>query len=67
MVNPEWAASEEDGRRRERDSLDISKTVYTSTMKAPKDAYVAFAEKGAGNAKMSKHKMYVSFSLFGWF
>jgi hypothetical protein len=38
-------------------SLDISKTVYTSTMKAPKDAFRAFAERGASNAKMSKRKI----------
>jgi formate/nitrite transporter len=38
-------------------SLDISKTVYTATVKAPKDSYRAFAEKGASNAKMSKRKI----------
>mmetsp|Transcript_24509 Transcript_24509/g.58144 ORF Transcript_24509/g.58144 Transcript_24509/m.58144 type:complete len:397 (-) Transcript_24509:625-1815(-) len=39
--------------RSERKSLDISKTSYTSLVKAPKDAYVAFAEKGKSNAQMS--------------
>lgn len=43
--------------RSERFSLDITKTVYTSSIKAPKDAYIAFAEKGASNAKMSKLKI----------
>ena len=41
----------------EQTSLDISKTVYSQTMKSPKDAYIAFAEKGASNAKMSKTKI----------
>mmetsp|Transcript_21521 Transcript_21521/g.32567 ORF Transcript_21521/g.32567 Transcript_21521/m.32567 type:complete len:468 (+) Transcript_21521:153-1556(+) len=39
-------------------SLDLSKTVYTSSMKSPKDAYIAFVEKGVGNAKMSKRKIF---------
>jgi formate/nitrite transporter len=39
-------------------SLDLSKTIYVSTMKSPKDAYVAFAEKGAANAKMAKRKIF---------
>lgn len=37
--------------RSERQSLDISKTQYTALVKAPKDAYIAFAEKGKSNAK----------------
>jgi hypothetical protein len=37
--------------RSERKSLDISKTQYTSLVKAPKDSYIAFAEKGKSNAK----------------
>jgi len=41
----------------EQSSLDISKTVYASSMKSPKDAYLAFAEKGASNAKMAKTKI----------
>lgn len=41
----------------EQKSLDISKTVYSQTMKSPKDAYLAFAEKGASNAKMAKKKI----------
>lgn len=43
--------------RSERLSLDISETIYTSSMKSPKDAYLAFAEKGASNAKMQKRKI----------
>ena len=43
--------------RSERLSLDISETIYTSSMKSPKDAYIAFAEKGASNAKMQKRKI----------
>jgi len=43
--------------RSERQSLDISKTTYSSTIKAPRDAYIAFAEKGASNAKMAKTKI----------
>ena len=41
----------------EQKSLDISKTVYSQTLKSPKDSYLAFAEKGASNAKMSKTKI----------
>ena len=37
--------------RSERQSLDISKTQYTQLVKAPKDAYKAFAEKGKSNTK----------------
>jgi formate/nitrite transporter len=43
--------------RSERKSLDISKTTYSSTMKSPKDSYIALAEKGASNAKMMKRKI----------
>mmetsp|Transcript_25613 Transcript_25613/g.46244 ORF Transcript_25613/g.46244 Transcript_25613/m.46244 type:complete len:354 (-) Transcript_25613:120-1181(-) len=43
--------------RSERLSLDISETIYTSSIKSPKDAYIAFAEKGASNAKMQKRKI----------
>eukprot|EP00529_Nitzschia_sp_RCC80_P021447 CAMPEP_0113487062 /NCGR_PEP_ID=MMETSP0014_2-20120614/25317_1 /TAXON_ID=2857 /ORGANISM="Nitzschia sp." /LENGTH=387 /DNA_ID=CAMNT_0000380751 /DNA_START=420 /DNA_END=1583 /DNA_ORIENTATION=+ /assembly_acc=CAM_ASM_000159 len=43
--------------RSERRSLDISKTQYVSLIKAPKDAYIAFAEKGASNANMSAIKI----------
>jgi formate transporter len=50
-------APEGEGFRSERVSLDISKTIYTSSMKSPKDSYLAFAEKGAANAKMSKTKI----------
>lgn len=46
-----------EGWRSERVSLDISKTIYTSSIKTPKDSYIAFAEKGAANAKMSKTKI----------
>jgi len=38
--------------RTERQSLDISKTTYSALVKSPKDAYIAFAEKGMSNAKM---------------
>ncbi|KAG7342406.1 formate/nitrite transporter family protein [Nitzschia inconspicua] len=38
--------------RMERQSLDISKTTYVSLIKSPKDAYIAFAEKGKSNAQM---------------
>lgn len=48
--NPEWARAENDDRQSEWAKLDISQTIYTSSMKAPKDAYIAFAEKGAANA-----------------
>ena len=37
--------------RSERQSLDISKTTYVSLVKAPKDSYMAFAEKGKSNGK----------------
>lgn len=42
----------------EQASLDISKTVYSQTIKSPKDSYLAFAEKGASNAKMGKMKIF---------
>jgi hypothetical protein len=35
--------------RSERRSLDISKTTYTSLVKAPKDAYMAVSDKKEGN------------------
>lgn len=38
--------------RSERKSLDITKTTYSALVKSPKDAYIAFAEKGMSNAKM---------------
>jgi formate/nitrite transporter FocA (FNT family) len=53
----DWVQETEDAERSERNSLDISKTVYTSSIKAPKDSYIAFAEKGAANAHMSKRKI----------
>ena len=43
--------------RSERQSLDISKTTYTSLVKAPKDSYMAFAEKGKSNGKLSRRLM----------
>jgi len=43
--------------RSERKSLDISKTTYVSSIKSPKDSYIALAEKGMSNAKMSKRKI----------
>lgn len=51
--------------RSERFSLDISKTIYTSNMKSPKDSYTAFAEKGASNAKMAKTKIFHQAALGG--
>lgn len=50
--------SEETKAQHEMASLDLSKTIYTSSMKSPKDSYVAFAEKGAANAKMAKRKIF---------
>jgi len=44
--------------RSERAALDIAKTQYSSSMKSPQDAYLAFVEKGAANAKMSKRKIF---------
>ena len=44
--------------RRERKSLDISQTTYTALVKSPKDAYIAFAEKGMSNAKMHWLKIF---------
>jgi formate/nitrite transporter FocA (FNT family) len=41
----------------ERLSLNISKTIYTLSIKSPRDAYIAFAEKGTSNAKMQKCKI----------
>jgi formate/nitrite transporter len=38
-------------------SLDLSKTINTSSLKTPKDSYIAFAEKGAANAKLAKRKI----------
>jgi len=38
--------------RSERKSLDITKTTYSALVKSPRDAYIAFAEKGMSNAKM---------------
>jgi formate/nitrite transporter len=31
--------------------------IYTSSIKSPKDSYIAFAEKGSSNAKMTKSKI----------
>ncbi len=44
--------------RSERKSLDISKTTYSALVKSPKDAYIAFAEKGMSNAKMHWMKIF---------
>ena len=49
--------SDENKSEHEQYSLDISKTLYTSSLKSPKDSYIAFAEKGAANAKMAKRKI----------
>lgn len=50
--------SQESHSEHELISLDMTKTVYQSSIKSPKDAYVAFAEKGAANAKMAKRKIF---------
>jgi hypothetical protein len=50
--------SEETMNEHELLNLDLSKTIYISSMKSPKDAYVAFAEKGKANAKMAKRKIF---------
>lgn len=50
--------SDENKSEHESYSLDISKTIYTSSLKSPKDSYIAFAEKGAANAKMAKRKIF---------
>jgi hypothetical protein len=31
--------------------------IYTPSIKSPEDSYIAFAEKGASNAKMTKSKI----------
>jgi formate/nitrite transporter len=49
--------SEETRSRSEYRALDLSKTIYTSSIKTPKDSYIAFAEKGAANAKLPKRKI----------
>jgi formate/nitrite transporter len=49
--------SEETLSEHENLSLDLSKTIYTSSLKSPKDSYISFAEKGAANAKMAKRKI----------
>lgn len=54
---PDWAHEDSEGTQSEKSKLDISQTIYTSSFKKPLDAYIAFAEKGAGNSKMSKHKI----------
>lgn len=50
--------SEETRAEHEMASLNLSKTIYTASIKSPKDSYVAFAEKGAANAKMAKRKIF---------
>jgi hypothetical protein len=50
--------SEENRDEHEMASLNLSKTIYTASIKSPKDSYVAFAEKGAANAKMAKRKIF---------
>jgi formate/nitrite transporter len=49
--------SEENMSQHETMSLNLSKTIYTSSLKSPKDSYIAFAEKGAANAKLPKRKI----------
>eukprot|EP00527_Entomoneis_sp_CCMP2396_P009820 CAMPEP_0198136574 /NCGR_PEP_ID=MMETSP1443-20131203/218_1 /TAXON_ID=186043 /ORGANISM="Entomoneis sp., Strain CCMP2396" /LENGTH=364 /DNA_ID=CAMNT_0043797821 /DNA_START=33 /DNA_END=1127 /DNA_ORIENTATION=- len=52
------ATSDENTAEHESYSLDLSRTIYTSSMKSPKDAYIAFAEKGAANCKLPKRKIF---------
>mmetsp|Transcript_20173 Transcript_20173/g.43548 ORF Transcript_20173/g.43548 Transcript_20173/m.43548 type:complete len:366 (-) Transcript_20173:75-1172(-) len=54
----EEKSSDENKSEHESYSLDLSKTIYTSSLKSPKDSYIAFAEKGAANAKMAKRKIF---------
>ena len=42
----------------ENQNLDISKTTYISSMKNPRDSYLAFADKGKSNAQMAKAKIF---------
>lgn len=60
QVSPEEEEMLSDDNKAEHEmaSLDLSKTIYTSSMKSPKDSYIAFAEKGAANAKMAKRKIF---------
>jgi formate transporter len=51
--------------RSEYKNLDLSKIQYTSSVKSPKDTYLAFAEKGASNARMSKIKIFHQSVLSG--
>jgi formate/nitrite transporter FocA (FNT family) len=44
--------------RSERKNLDISKTTYSALVKSPRDAYIAFSEKGMSNAKMHWIKIF---------
>lgn len=59
FASPEEEEMQSDETKAEHElvSLDLSKTIYTSSMKSPKDSYVAFAEKGAANARMAKRKI----------
>ena len=45
-------------RRRNERAKRLSKTTYTSLVKAAPDAYIAFAEKGASNAHLPKRKIF---------
>ena len=60
METPEDAEMESSENKEEHEmaSLDLSKTIYTSSLKAPKDSYIAFAEKGAANCHMPKRKIF---------
>ena len=62
--SPEWAVEELEVRS-EYANLDIGKTQYTSSLKAPKDAYFAFVEKGQANAQLSKHDIFFQSVLGG--
>jgi len=60
LESPEDAEMESSENKEEHEmaSLDLSKTIYTSSLKAPKDSYIAFAEKGAANCHMPKRKIF---------
>ena len=61
---PDWAVQELEVRS-EYANLDIRKTQYTSTVKAPKDAYFALSEKGQSNALLAKHDILLQSILGG--
>lgn len=63
-VTPEWAVNELEFRS-EYANLDIGKTQYTTSVKAPRDTYFAFVEKGQANAQLSKLDIFFQSVLGG--